>query len=214
MDHLALFTDLEKLKREITYSLDSTWGTTRYFFAGDLSNTIRRVKKEYRVNFGACIPAYRAVTTQLRSDCTLAFQAQVLPELPIGNFGRCITSFAFVSLLLDRWENYNTAFTRAQKVEALVVPLWQKIVNKVMELKFMSSYRTRSSNLTMFREMMLRSDLELLNPAMMMEDDPDATLPCNNPLRNVIDLQLEMEERARQEAVEQDEEEDMAELIS
>lgn len=216
MAHLDHFADLEKLKREVTYSLDSTWGFSRYFFAGYIGQAIRSAKKEYRLTLSSCLPAYRAVTAQLRRDCTLAYQAQVLPELPIGNYGRCISSLAFVSCLIDLWELYTPNTPRSKKVEALLVPLWQKMANKSMEVNYMKTYQPRFCR-------PMRWELEE-EASSQLEWDPEATVPSMARLRDAIarpsedqdrppENQEESEENVESEESE-DQEADMEELLS
>ncbi|QGX41989.1 ORF2 [Gould's wattled bat adenovirus 1] len=134
MDSYLTRVDLDNLLREISCSLDYEWGFHRVFHPRGLAASIYRIKGEYRQRLAEVLPKTHQVYEELKFNCTLAYQKQVVPALPADTFGRFLASCCLIVKLLEFWENHpGPKPSRKERLQLLVVPFWLRLCNEKMQ---------------------------------------------------------------------------------
>lgn len=187
-NHLEAYTDLDLLFREVYNSTNASWGVYRLLRPWSLACYIVSVKETHRGRLqpSEVLEPGSSVLDELRANCTGAYNSEVVPHLPIGSHGRILASLAFVSSLLDIWDNFpGPKPSRRHRVYLLLVPLWNKICQATMEprqreLRRMRHFRWGIYNRLGMRSTSMRAAERRGEPLGLPEETP--TLPHSEAL--------------------------------
>uniref|UniRef100_A0AAU6S527 E1B 19 kDa protein n=1 Tax=Pipistrellus pipistrellus adenovirus TaxID=3140007 RepID=A0AAU6S527_9ADEN len=164
MAHLEKFQDLDWLLKEVQLALGSSWRIYRVARPWSLAAQIHRAKTRYPffVEFRNFVPKGSRVLEELRVNSTIAFQKELVPELPIGNAGRVVACLTFLSALGDYWLDLPGPKPPVkQVVRLLVVPYWLKICNALAEPKALELERMRMFRQGIYQELGMPGSLRL-----------------------------------------------------
>lgn len=87
---------------------------------------VRQVKKDKFLEFAELILCNTAFSSCLKSGQVVLFHNAVLCELDFSNPGRVVTNLAFLSYLIDVWDQVGV-FSHEFILESVCFPAWQRI---------------------------------------------------------------------------------------
>ncbi|AKT26017.1 E1a_19K [Equine adenovirus 2] len=86
---------------------------------------VRQIKKENFLEFAELILCNTAFSSCLKSGQVSLFHNTVLCELDFSNPGRVVTNLAFLSYLIDMWDQVDV-FSHEFILESVCFPAWQR----------------------------------------------------------------------------------------
>lgn len=174
MEHLKEFQDLEWLIKEVHLALGNSWSFFRLLRPWSLSAQVYSAKTRYPFfqDFKAFIPKNCRTLDELRVNSTLAYQRELVPELPIGNPGRVVACLAFIAALADYWLKLpGPKPSTKQVVRLLVVPYWQKICNALAKPKAQELERMREFRQGIYKELGMQGSVRLRESVLAEEPE-------------------------------------------
>lgn len=132
MDYLRFLSQYPVLRRVIRDSSERTGPWRRFFFCGPLVNFVHKLKTDCSQDFNDCLDPQGAFLARLYTGELDAYNHLVVNHLHLETPGRVATSLAFVTWLLDKWDN-NNLYSPDFVLDALCIPLWKLIKERIQK---------------------------------------------------------------------------------